>query len=68
MLSSSPSGAAALDIDGDWLTNPKDSRAGTDPTNAASVLGINRITAGNSATLEFEALSNKTCMRELREF
>ena len=47
-------------IDDKRLPNLEDYRAGTDPTNAASVLRITRFTAGNPAVLEFDAVSNKT--------
>lgn len=50
----------AVDCDNDGLTSLEEYLAGTDPTNAASVLRIDHIVAGNSASLEFQALSNKT--------
>jgi hypothetical protein len=53
-------GDPELDCDNDGLTNLEEYQAGTDPANGASVLQIDRITDGNSATLEFQALSNKT--------
>jgi hypothetical protein len=42
------------------LTNLEKYQAGTEPTNAASVLRITRLTAGNPTSLEFDAISSKT--------
>ena len=49
-----------MDSDRDGTTNLEEYRAGTDPTNAASVLQITRFTTGNPTVLEFDAVSNKT--------
>jgi hypothetical protein len=48
------------DLDGDGMSNKAEYVAGTDPTNPASYLKINSITAGGGATLTFGAVSNKT--------
>ena len=42
------------------MTNLEEYRAGSDPSNAASVLRITRFTIGNPTTIEFDALSSKT--------
>ncbi len=57
---SSTGGDASLDSDGDGLTNAQEQKAGTDPTNAASFLKIDSITAAGGATLTFGAVSNRT--------
>ena len=51
---------ATLDSDGDTMSNRAEFLAGTDPTNAASYLKIDSITAGSGATLAFGAISNRT--------
>ena len=51
---------AALDSDGDTMSNRAEFLAGTDPSNAASYLKIDSITANVGATLTFGAISNRT--------
>jgi hypothetical protein len=51
---------AALDLDGDGVSNRAEYIAGTDPTNNGSYLKIDSIVAGGSATLTFGAVSNRT--------
>jgi hypothetical protein len=48
------------DADGDGVSNRDEYTAGTNPTNALSYLKIDRIEATGSATLWFNAASNKT--------
>ena len=49
------------DSDGDGMTNWQEYIAGTDPTNPLSYLRIERLAgAPNEATLEFNAVSNRT--------
>ena len=51
---------AVLDSDGDTLSNRSEFLAGTDPTNPASYLKIDSITANSGAMLAFGAISNRT--------
>ncbi len=51
---------AALDADGDTMSNRAEFLAGTDPTNGASYLRIDSIAANGGATLTFGAISNRT--------
>jgi len=51
---------AALDSDGDTMSNRAEFIAGTDPTNVASYLKIDSITTGGGASLTFGAISNRT--------
>lgn len=51
---------AALDSDGDTMSNRAEFIAGTDPVNPASYLKIGSITAKAGATLLFGAISNRT--------
>jgi hypothetical protein len=51
---------AALDSDGDTMSNGAEYIAGTDPTNALSYLKIDSIAGGAGATLTFGAISNRT--------
>jgi hypothetical protein len=51
---------AALDSDGDKMSNWQEYIAGTDPTNAQSYLKIENISVSEGATLTFGAVSNKT--------
>jgi hypothetical protein len=52
---------AALDPDGDTLTNLQEFIAGTDPQSAQSCLKVDDITAGQGVrTLRFTAISNRT--------
>jgi hypothetical protein len=51
---------AALDTDGDTLSNRAEFLAGTDPANPSSYLKVDSITAGGGATLTFGAISNRT--------
>ncbi len=48
-----------LDADGDGLKNWQEHVAGTNPQDAGSYLKIDQITAGGSATIWFNAVSNK---------
>lgn len=51
---------AALDSDGDTMSNRAEFLAGTDPLNPASYLKIDSITVNAGATLSFGAISNRT--------
>lgn len=51
---------AALDADGDTMSNRAEYIAGTDPTNALSYLKIDPVPGGTNATLTFGAVSNRT--------
>lgn len=51
---------AALDSDGDTMSNRAEFIAGTDPANPASYLKVDSITANAGATLSFGAISNRT--------
>jgi hypothetical protein len=59
-LSTNNPADAALDLDGDGMSNYAEYIAGTDPANKLSYLKIDSITAGGRATLTFGAVSNKT--------
>jgi hypothetical protein len=51
---------AALDADGDGVSNRAEYLAGTDPTNAASYLKIVQAITPGVATVQFAAISNRT--------
>jgi hypothetical protein len=51
---------AGDDPDHDRMSNWEEYIAGTDPTNGLSYLAIDRLTPGGPATIEFQALSNRT--------
>jgi hypothetical protein len=53
-------GDAALDSDGDTMTNGEEYIAGTDPRDGTSYLSVAEVAAGNSATISFQAMSNRT--------
>ena len=57
----------ALDSDGDTMTNWQEYVAGTDPHDPESYLKVNRLAVGNSATIEFTAVSNKTYSIEYKD-
>jgi len=59
-LSTNNAADAALDADGDGMSNYAEHIAGTDPTNSLSYLKIDSIAADSAATLTFGAVSNKT--------
>jgi len=59
-LSTNNAADAALDLDGDTMSNYAEYVAGTDPADNQSYLKIDSITAGAGATLTFGAVSNKT--------
>jgi hypothetical protein len=59
-LSTNDAADAALDLDGDTMSNYDEYVAGTNPTNSLSYLKIDSITAGGGATLTFGAVANKT--------
>jgi len=60
-------GDPAIDSDGDTMTNREEYIAGTNPQDAASYLQINEVGAGQSATISFQALSNKTYSVDYRD-
>jgi hypothetical protein len=57
---------AALDLDGDGLSNLQEFLAGTLPNSAASVFKVDAITGGGAATLQFLAVSNRAYAVEFR--
>jgi hypothetical protein len=57
---------AALDSDGDGISNQQEYEAGTDPTNALSYLKVERLMRGPS-TIEFNAVSNRTYAVQFRD-
>jgi hypothetical protein len=65
-LSSASSGDAALDSDGDGMSNLEEFIAGTQPTNAASYLKLD-LSLSPEATLEFMAMSNHNYSVQFRD-
>jgi hypothetical protein len=59
-LDPNAAGDVALDSDGDTMTNLEEYTAGTNPRDPTSYLNVADVAAGNSATITFQALSNKT--------
>jgi hypothetical protein len=57
-FSTNNSADAALDFDGDGMINRDEYVAGTNPTNALSLLKLALTTTTNAAVLEFEAQTN----------
>lgn len=53
-------GDAGLDADLDTMTNREEYIAGTNPQDYTSYLHIRELASGNSATITFQAVSNKT--------
>jgi hypothetical protein len=53
-------GDAALDSDGDTMTNGEEYIAGTNPQDPTSYLNVLDVAADNSATITFQAVSNRT--------
>ncbi|MBM3845195.1 MAG: hypothetical protein FJ405_02765 [Verrucomicrobia bacterium] len=51
---------AALDLDGDGVSNREEYLAGTNPKNALSYLKVDRISVTPSTMLQFLAISNRT--------
>jgi hypothetical protein len=48
------------DADGDTMSNWQEYVAGTEPTNALSYLKVESLVPGQPASLQFEAVSNRT--------
>jgi len=55
------------DVDGDGMSNWAEYIAGTNPTNAASYLNVESITATGNASIRFQALPNKTYTVEYKD-
>jgi hypothetical protein len=53
-------GDAGLDSDGDTMTNGEEYIAGTNPQDPTSYLQVQDVAAENSATITFQAVSNRT--------
>jgi hypothetical protein len=51
---------AALDLDGDKMTNLQEFIAGTDPVDPLSYLKIEPLSANQSSLVSFQAVSNRT--------
>ena len=66
-LNANAAGDAALDADGDTMTNQEEYIAGTNPQDPNSYLNVGNVAAGNSATITFQALSNKTYTVEFND-
>jgi hypothetical protein len=56
-----------VDTDGDGMSNYAEYIAGTDPTNPASYLKVDQITANGPASIQFTALSNHTYTVEYKD-
>src|SRR6185503_17261826 len=59
-LSTNNASDAALDLDGDGMSNRAEYLAGTDPTNAASYLKIEPAILPGAAAVRMAAVSNRT--------
>jgi hypothetical protein len=67
-LSTNNAADAALDLDGDTLSNYDEYVAGTDPTNRLSYLKVDSITTGEGTMLTFGAVSNRSYTVQYSDF